>query len=130
MTTANVKTRPRPFLFPHLCKACGRCIEACPKGCIHPGAEIDPASGFAPVTIDLDGCNACGLCFAACPEPHGLLPLPAGADAGFDPESWTPEAYFGTRASTAPRSSCCSSDAISGSSQGESSKPQSSATVG
>ncbi|MCP5112255.1 MAG: ferredoxin family protein, partial [bacterium] len=61
------KSRPRPFLFPDFCKACGRCIEACPKDCIHLGTEIDPATGLTPVTIDLAKCNACGLCLAACP---------------------------------------------------------------
>ena len=28
--------------MPQFCKACGRCIEACPKGCITMGTEIEP----------------------------------------------------------------------------------------
>ncbi len=100
MTTAThaKKTRPKPFLFPDFCKACGRCIEACPKGCIHPGTEIDPATGLTPVTLDLETCNACGLCLNACPEPHGLMPEPASADG----EMIDPETYFGPRQTTAP----------------------------
>ncbi len=92
------KVRPKPFLFPDFCKACGRCIEACPKDCIQLGNEIDPATGLTPVTIDLEKCNACGLCLTACPEPHGLMPKPQGADG----ELIDPETFFGPRQTTAP----------------------------
>ena len=33
-STTDKKDRPKPFLFPQFCKACGRCIEACPSNCI------------------------------------------------------------------------------------------------
>ncbi len=92
------KTRPRPFLYPDFCKACGRCIEACPKDCIHVGSEIDPATGLTPVTIDLEQCNGCGLCLTACPEPHGLMPMPFSLRG----EMIDPESYFGPRTTTAP----------------------------
>jgi pyruvate/2-oxoacid:ferredoxin oxidoreductase alpha subunit/NAD-dependent dihydropyrimidine dehydrogenase PreA subunit len=101
MTTANVKTRPRPFLFPHLCKACGRCIEACPKHCIELGTEIDPVTGFTPVTVNLDACNGCGLCISACPEPHGLMPTPTELE-GVDMVVSDPFSFFGPRAHTRP----------------------------
>ncbi len=90
--------RPRPFLFPDFCKACGRCIEACPKDCIHVGTEIDPATGLTPVNIDLEMCNGCGLCLTACPEPHGLMPMPFAPHG----EMIDPESYFGPRPTTAP----------------------------
>ncbi|MCB9652433.1 MAG: ferredoxin family protein, partial [Deltaproteobacteria bacterium] len=45
------KDRPKPFLFPEFCKGCGRCIDACPKGCIHLGTEINPATGLVPVQL-------------------------------------------------------------------------------
>lgn len=77
--------RPKPFLFPQFCKACGRCIEACPRDCIELGSELEPASGFTPVTLDLEVCNGCGLCLTACPEPYGLLSMPPGELRG--PES-------------------------------------------
>jgi NAD-dependent dihydropyrimidine dehydrogenase PreA subunit len=70
-TAGKARKRPEPFLFPQFCKACGRCIEACPKECIEMGTEIDPATGLTPVVVDLDQCNACGLCMVACPEPYG-----------------------------------------------------------
>ena len=93
------KIRPKPFLFPEYCKACGRCITSCPKDCITLSTEIDPATGLTPVIIDLDVCNGCGLCFEACPEPWGLLPKPT---PDFDPDLVDPATYFGPRASTAP----------------------------
>lgn len=76
MTTVRTRqrTRPKPYLYPQLCKACARCIEACPPGCISMGTEIEPATGFMPVVVNLDECTECGLCFTACPEPFGLAP--------------------------------------------------------
>ncbi len=103
MATANVKTRPKPFLFPHLCKACGRCIEACPKDCIEVGTDIDPVTGFAPVTVHLEACNGCGLCIAACPEPHGLMATPEQLE-GIDMVVSDPFSFFeaGQRSRPAP----------------------------
>ena len=66
------QSRPEVVLTPHLCKGCGRCIEACPKHAIALGTEIDQVSGLTPVRIDYDVCNHCGLCISACPEPYGL----------------------------------------------------------
>jgi pyruvate/2-oxoacid:ferredoxin oxidoreductase alpha subunit/NAD-dependent dihydropyrimidine dehydrogenase PreA subunit len=101
MSPATPKTeRPRPFLYPQFCKACGRCIEACPNDAIHMGTEIDPRTGLTPVVIDLEKCNGCGLCFEACPEPFGLMPRP---DPAFDPMITDPETLLGPRASTAPK---------------------------
>jgi pyruvate/2-oxoacid:ferredoxin oxidoreductase alpha subunit/NAD-dependent dihydropyrimidine dehydrogenase PreA subunit len=93
------KLKPRPLLFPHFCKACGRCITACPKHCIEMGTEIDPATGRTPVVIDLDECNGCGLCLSACPEPYGLMPAPQDGETY---ELQDPEALFGARETTAP----------------------------
>jgi pyruvate/2-oxoacid:ferredoxin oxidoreductase alpha subunit/ferredoxin len=103
MATANVKTRPKPFLFPHLCKACGRCIEACPKNCIELGTEIDPVTGFTPVRVNLEACNGCGLCITACPEPHGLMAAPEEL-AGIDMVVSDPFSFFeaGARARPVP----------------------------
>jgi pyruvate/2-oxoacid:ferredoxin oxidoreductase alpha subunit/NAD-dependent dihydropyrimidine dehydrogenase PreA subunit len=97
-TAGKARKRPEPFLFPQFCKACGRCIEACPKECIEMGTEIDPATGLTPVVVDLDQCNACGLCMVACPEPYGLMPKPEGLD--FELED--PAELFGPRLTTAP----------------------------
>ncbi len=69
---ATLKNRPQPFVFPEYCKGCERCIDACPKECIHIGSEINPQTGLIPITLDLAECNGCGLCVTACPEPYGL----------------------------------------------------------
>ena len=64
--------RPKPFLEPAYCKGCLRCVEACPKQCITPGAALNVSTGVAPVELHLENCNGCGLCVQACPEPFGL----------------------------------------------------------
>jgi len=89
---AEVSTRALPALDPACCKACGRCIEACARGCIALGGAIHPASGFVPVALDLSECTACALCVAACPEPHALelradaAPAPRGTPAADVPD--------------------------------------------
>ena len=98
MAGNNNKRKPKPFLFPQFCKSCGRCISACPKGCIEMGTQIEPATGQTPVVIDLDACNSCGLCLTACPEPYGLMNTPDKVDY----ELLDPEQLFGERVTTAP----------------------------
>ncbi|HVO10352.1 MAG TPA: 3-methyl-2-oxobutanoate dehydrogenase subunit VorB [Vicinamibacteria bacterium] len=88
-TTAE---RPKPYLLPHYCKGCGRCIESCARHCIEMGTEINPQTGLIPVVIDLENCSACGLCLDACPEPYGLAPEPG---EGFELQD--PAALFGPR---------------------------------
>lgn len=70
---SEVQVRPKPVLRPAFCKGCGRCIEACARGCLSPGSQIDAASGLVPVAFDGDRCNACNVCIDACPEPYGLV---------------------------------------------------------
>ena len=90
---AELRDRPKPFLFPQYCKGCGRCIEACPKHCIAIGTEVCAATGLVPVTLDLETCNGCGLCWSACPEPYGLAPTPPEFGGGLGP----PEHLLGAR---------------------------------
>jgi pyruvate/2-oxoacid:ferredoxin oxidoreductase alpha subunit/NAD-dependent dihydropyrimidine dehydrogenase PreA subunit len=68
----SAPVRPKPFLEPMYCKGCLRCIDACPRDCITPGTEINPATGLVPVRLHLENCNGCTLCIQACPEPYGL----------------------------------------------------------
>jgi pyruvate/2-oxoacid:ferredoxin oxidoreductase alpha subunit/NAD-dependent dihydropyrimidine dehydrogenase PreA subunit len=97
-TTGNARKRPEPFLFPEFCKACGRCIDVCPKDCIHFGTEIDPATGLTPIVLDLEQCNSCGLCITACPEPYGLMGKPEVEEYELE----DPEVLFGPKESAAP----------------------------
>jgi pyruvate/2-oxoacid:ferredoxin oxidoreductase alpha subunit/ferredoxin len=94
---AHVKERPKPFLLPDYCKGCGRCISACAKSAITLGDEIDSATGYVPVVIDLEKCNACGLCLEACPEPYGLQPTPEAIQSAEDYELQDPAALFGVQ---------------------------------
>lgn len=85
-----MKERPKPFLLPEYCKGCERCVDACPKGCIHVGMSVHPVSGLIPVELELDQCNGCGLCMTACPEPYGLQAQTEHPDCEFpDFESLT-----------------------------------------
>ena len=81
----SAPSRSQPFLIPDLCKACGLCIDACPKSCIRFGETLSPTTGLCPVELDLEACNACGLCLSACPEPFGLMPRPPDADPDWQP---------------------------------------------
>ena len=53
------------------CKACGRCVAACPKDVLALGEEIN-ARGYHAVVYLGEGCIGCGNCFYACPEPHAI----------------------------------------------------------
>ncbi len=70
---ARTDDRSIPVVRAEYCKGCGRCCEACARGCIEAGTEIHPASGLVPVALDLETCNGCGLCIDACPEPYALV---------------------------------------------------------
>lgn len=85
---SHVSREPRPALMAEYCKGCGRCIDACARGCIGEGSAIHPGTGLVPVHLDLARCSACGLCFEACPEPYGLLPEAAAVVvAGMPPSA-------------------------------------------
>ena len=96
---AQLKERPKPFLLPDYCKGCGRCISACAKDCITLSSEINAATGYVPVVLNLENCSACGLCMDACPEPFGLRETPADADF----ELQDPAKLFGSKHSPAIR---------------------------
>ncbi len=108
MTQTQPAARPTPFVFPQFCKGCGRCIEICPKDCIHLADEIDARTGLLPVELDLEACNGCGLCITACPEPYGLQAQPPGADF----ELQDPEQLFGARHTAAPEAAAIADQSI------------------
>ena len=96
---AQMKERPKPFLLPDYCKGCGRCISACAKDCITMGDEINSATGYVPIVLNLENCSGCGLCMDACPEPFGLRETPVDVDF----ELQDPAKLFGGKTSAAPK---------------------------
>lgn len=52
-----------------LCKACGLCIMACPKGLIALNTDATNDSGYSPAHIkDMESCVGCCSCARMCPD--------------------------------------------------------------
>jgi len=56
---------------PELCKACGLCIEFCPKKVLSKGKAIS-GMGYEFTVYGGEGCSGCGTCFYVCPEPGAI----------------------------------------------------------
>lgn len=62
---------PYPVIDPLECKACGRCIAACPKKVLAMGQELN-ARGYPFAKYAGAGCIGCLNCFYVCPEPNAI----------------------------------------------------------
>lgn len=65
------KTEPYPVINPLECKACGRCVVACPTQVLVMGEEINER-GYRYVVYTGAGCIGCAACFYTCPEPSAI----------------------------------------------------------
>ncbi|MFA4944740.1 MAG: ferredoxin family protein [Lentisphaeria bacterium] len=63
--------KPYPVIHADECKACGRCIAACPKKVLRWKDGLN-RRGCKAVEYVGDGCIGCALCFYTCPEPYTL----------------------------------------------------------
>ena len=52
-----------------ICKGCGLCVSACPKGCLAIDTEQINKKGYSPVVMkDEDKCIGCAFCATMCPD--------------------------------------------------------------
>lgn len=63
--------KPHPVIDKLECKACGRCIEACPLNLLKMSDDYNER-GYHYVVYCGEGCTGCGNCFYTCPEPNGI----------------------------------------------------------
>ena len=52
-----------------LCKGCGLCVDACPKGCLEIASDKINKKGYSPAEMmDEEKCIGCAFCATMCPD--------------------------------------------------------------
>ncbi len=52
-----------------ICKGCGLCVTACPKGLIAIAKNKINKKGYCPAEMtDQEKCIGCGFCYTMCPD--------------------------------------------------------------
>ncbi len=60
---------PKVTFKTDICKGCGLCVSACPKGIIELAKDQINAKGHNPARItDQEKCIACAFCATMCPD--------------------------------------------------------------
>ena len=62
---------PYPVVHALECKACGRCVEACPAHALAISPEFNER-GYHYSVYAGEGCVGCALCYYTCPEPGAI----------------------------------------------------------
>jgi len=65
------KKVPYPVINIIECKACERCIVACPRSVLKMSAELNER-GYHYVEYLGEGCTGCANCYYTCPEPLAI----------------------------------------------------------
>ena len=71
VTNATQSGKPYPVINTIECKACGRCIDACPQDVLFLSDGINER-GYCYAQYRGDGCTGCANCFYVCPEPNTI----------------------------------------------------------
>jgi len=50
------------------CKACGLCIEVCPKGSLKIDENLNKKGCYPVVFVEESGCIGCAICANVCPD--------------------------------------------------------------
>ncbi|MBP2171785.1 4Fe-4S dicluster domain-containing protein [Methanococcus voltae] len=64
-------SNPYPVINILECKACERCIIACPKDVLYMSEEFNER-GYHFVKYNGEGCTGCANCYYTCPEPLAI----------------------------------------------------------
>jgi len=70
-TEIRDKDKPYPVINAVECKACERCLIACPVNVLKMGNEFNDR-GYRFVVYSGEGCIGCGACYYTCPEPLAI----------------------------------------------------------
>ncbi|MDW7733105.1 MAG: ferredoxin family protein [Methanolobus sp.] len=77
MSDLQEKKEPYPVINILECKACGRCIVACPKDLLKLSDDLNER-GYRYVEYVGEGCTGCANCYYTCPEPLAIeIHIPA-----------------------------------------------------
>ena len=59
--------KEKVYVNTNRCKACGYCINACPRDAISFSDYVNP-KGYNGVQVDESKCIVCGSCYRVCPD--------------------------------------------------------------
>ncbi len=67
-TTIKKKILGKIVIDREVCKGCGYCISACPKGCIFQDDKYNGSGYYPAIFSDAGQCTGCAICAVSCPD--------------------------------------------------------------